>query len=213
MGRYLKWMIAAVLVAAIPVTAQADYVYNFYRLTDGGNGVNLGSQLFMTVSDPGNNQVAFTFTNHIGIASSITDVYFDDGTLLGISSLSMSPGVAFNTPATPGNLPGGNLANPPFVTTEDFSADSDSPVKPEGVNAVGEWLTITFDLISGKTFTETISALTDGSLRVGLHVQAIGTVGGSDSYINNSFPIPAPAAVLLGVIGIGLVGWLSRRLS
>jgi len=152
--------------------------------------------------------VLFKFFNNVGIASSITDVYFDDGTLLGIATITSSAGVAFDDPATPGNLPSGNTASPPFMTTANFSADSDTPIMANGVNSASEWLGITFNLINGKTYADTLAALGDGSLRIGLHVQAIGTTGGSDSYVN---VVPVPGAVLLGFLGLGYAGMRLRR--
>jgi len=69
---------------------------------------------------------------------------FDDGSLVGIFSIDNSdPGVAFSDPAVPGNLPGANNASPAFVATTGFSADSDPPVQPNGVNP-GETLGILF---------------------------------------------------------------------
>jgi len=205
-------------------SASADLVFNFDRLTDNGNMVDLGSQLFMTVSDSGFEKVTFHFENLIGIDSSITDVYFDDGSLLGIASISSSAGVLFDDPATPGNLPAGNTAIPPFVTTADFSADSDPPVAPNGVDASDEWLDIEFDLLPGKTFSDVAAALAltdpdqDQWLRVGLHMQSIndaGGFGGSDSYINDPVAVPVPAALLMGAIGLPLAGvlgrWVNRR--
>jgi len=207
-----KTLIALVLVAGLlfsltPALADTTlYNFTFFNITN-NNNEDLSDQLYGVVSSVGD-QVAFTFYNDVGIASSITDIYFDDGTLLGIASISSSEGVAFTQPATPGDLPGGNDLTPPFVTTKGFSADSDPPAAPNGVNAATEWVQIVFDLVGGQTFADTIAALTDKSLRVGLHVQAIGALGGSDSYVNNipfdpnQGQVPLPGALVL--LGAGL---------
>jgi hypothetical protein len=167
------------------------------------------AQLSVDVSDAGGSQVLFYFTNSGPSASSIADVYFDDGSLLGIASIdNSSSGVSFSQNATPSNLPAANNASPPFVTTAGFSADSNPPVQPNGVNP-GEYLGIVFDLQSGQTFADVISELTTGALRVGIHVQGFGT-GGSESFVNN--PVPVPAAVWLFGSGLlGLVGVARRR--
>ena len=166
------------------------------------------AQLSVDVTDAGSGQVLFYFTNSGLQASSIADVYFDDGTLLGIASIdNSSSGVSFSLGATPGDLPGGNNATPAFETTVDFLADSDSPVQPNGVNP-GEYLGILFNLENGGTFADVISELTTGELRVGIHVQGFDT-SGSESFVNN--PVPVPAAVWLFGSGLlSLVG-LARR--
>ena len=50
----------------------------------------------------------FTFYNISTIQSSVARIYFDDGSLLGISSVTNSPGTAFSEVSPmPGNLPNG----------------------------------------------------------------------------------------------------------
>ena len=58
-------------------------------------------------------------------------------------------------------------------------------------------------------YADVIAELTDGRLRIGLHVQGFGN-GGSESFVNN--PVPVPAAVWLFGSGlIGLVGVARRK--
>ena len=98
---------------ASPVTT-----YAFYNITqnDPCDAAAGEQQLLLDVSN-GDGVVEFTVRN-IGPAScSITDVYFDDGSLLGIDTIVDAdegldgqlghPGVDFERGATPGNLPGG----------------------------------------------------------------------------------------------------------
>jgi hypothetical protein len=176
------------------------------------------TQLFVEVFEL-TDQINFVFTNTGPDASSITDVYFDDGSLLGISTINNTPTlVEFSQLASPPDLPGGNNVIPPFVTTASFSADSDPPAQPLGVNP-GESLEIIFDLQASGTFADVLTELESGELRIGIHVQGYAS-GGSESFVNNGTvdpppeppcPIPAPGTLLLSSIGVGFVNWLRRH--
>jgi hypothetical protein len=189
--------VAALCAVGLAASAHATVTtYTFGCITNSvaANAVAGSAQLWVDVEDtPGPGFVSFTFYNSGPLPCSITDVYFDDGTLLGISSITNSAGVDFNTGAAPPNLPGGNLISPAFVTTAGFSADSNPPAQPNGVNP-GGWLRITFTLVGGNTYADTISALnTPGdNLRIGIHVQGFAD-GGSESFVN----VPTPGGLAL----------------
>ena len=132
--------------------AQGGPTYTFTNIThNNATDAAIGeSQLLAEVIDLYPGQVQFLFFN-VGLgASSIADIYFDDGSLLGIAEIDNSdPGVSFSQYANPSNLPGANNALPSFITTAGFSMDSDSPVQPNGVNP-GEQLGIIFALQGGQ---------------------------------------------------------------
>lgn len=170
------------------------------------------TQIQMDVASVSANQVSFTFSNTGSQASSIEGVYFDDGTLLGISYLVDKDengglaGVDFTGgSASPGNLPRGANLLPEFEVTAGFLADADAPVAKNGVNP-DEWLTVVFDLQSGGTYNDVIAELADGRLRVGLHVIAFES-GDSESLVNQMTPVPLPSALLFMLSGLaGLLG-------
>lgn len=210
----------AILLAAAAI-APAAVTYQFTNITNNGTASSsTGSQFQLTVSDYAPNKALFTFNNLGPAVSSITDVYFDDGTLLGIASIINTTGVQFSQGATPPNLPGGNTVG----FTADWSADSDNPAPKNGVNP-GESLGIVFNLKNNQTYDDTVAAIERtvngqwvaglAKLQVGIHVQAFAN-GKSESFIlkpNQPSPppvVPAPAAIALAGIGTVAVGMLRR---
>ncbi|MFO0832164.1 MAG: hypothetical protein U0637_10000 [Phycisphaerales bacterium] len=199
---------AALCACALATAAHATVTtYNFACVTNttAANALAGSAQLWVDVEDtPTPGQVSFTFHNAGPLPCSITDIYFDDGTLLGIASIVNSAGVNFGQGASPPNLPGGNNVTPAFQTTAGFLADSSPPAQPNGVNP-GEWVKITFNLINGQSYADSITALnTPGDhLRIGIHVQGFSN-GGSESFVNT---IPAPAGLCL----LGLMPLARRR--
>ena len=159
-----------------------------------------------------NNEVLFNINNTGAQQSAIEGVYFDDGTLLGISSLiqqydaGTKTGVKFTAgSATPGELPDANNISPAFETTAGFLADSDSPAPKYGINP-GETLGILFNLKNASYFNDVISQLSSGDLRIGLHAQAFET-GTSASFVNaplSHLPLPPAFILLLSALAGGL---------
>jgi hypothetical protein len=203
--------VAAVLTAAITclsIPAQASLTYGFDRIT-ANNSANVESQLWVDVSDSGSSQVLFHFRNTGPIPSSITDIYFDSGAagslLASIAGITNSSGVNFAIGATPADLPGGTLAG--FAVTPGLSADSQNPPVANGINPPAEWVDLLLHLALGKTFADAVTALDNGTLRIGLHVQAIIPDGFSDGFVN----IPEPATVLLLGLGALATAGLSVR--
>ena len=201
-------VVATALGIGFAPTASAE-TYGFMNISNNiaGDAAIGEAQLTVTVSDAGGGLVAFLFQNIGPDASSLTDVYFDDGSLLAIASITNTAGlVEFSQLASPPNLPSANNASPAFVTTSGFSADSDPPVQPLGVNP-GETLTITYSLAGGQAFADVINEITNGTLRIGIHVQGFAT-SGSESFVNTGL-IPLPPALALGLVG--LVGAAAYR--
>ena len=227
--------IAGLLVAAAPATAVTFEVSCIStNVTDCGIAE---AQLSIDVTSfgigtgvGGTNQVLFTFSNVGPEAAVITEVYFDDVTpLLGTSSLidadegGGDAGVDFTAVTGPIALPDGAGLPTPFVATAGFVADTDAPGPVANGVAPGETLGIIFDLGIGFdgapfffTFADTIAALADGDLRIGLHVTAFGD-GDSVSVVNDggngsgNGVIPEPGTLALLGTGLAYIGRRYRR--
>lgn len=206
----MKRSLTALAFATHALLAAAQ-TYSFDCITDtsGTNCAAGESQLSVILSGPTASQALFTFANVGGAALSLTDVYFDDGSLLGIASITNGSGVSFSQGASPPDLPGGNAVS--FNVTQGFSADSDPPTQPNGVNP-GESLAILFDLQAGKTFADVSADLGSGALRIGVHVQGYAN-GGSESFVNLASPVPETGTAVLAISGLGLLGLARRRRS
>lgn len=191
MKRVGPLMIAS--LACTMATPSFAATFGFKNIT-GNNALDAAigeAQLFVDVNN-GGPTVTFTFRNDGPNASVISEIYFDDGSLLGISSITDNPPtVDFVTDANPPDLPGGNLINPPFVVTAGFLAEAVPAPSMTGVGP-GESVDITFDLMGGATLQDVINQLNDGSLRIGIHVIAFDS-GGSESFVT---PEPTSLALL-----------------
>lgn len=214
------------LVALLPARANAE-IYTFSYCLENNSGVceTVASQIHVEVTESAEaGWVNFTFTNEIGIQSSVTDLYFDaTGFLTTMKIVGESAGVNFTAgSASPPDVPGGGSAIPPFEVSSSLVADSDPPAEANGINALGESLTISFQMSSGIDFSQVIAALdlgpnTDEGIRIAAHVQGVGINGQSDAMIcctggDDVFPSPEPASMMLfGIAALGAAYRLRRR--
>jgi hypothetical protein len=193
-------------------SAQAD-LYTF-----GG-----ASSIQMNVDSGGAGQVTFTFTNQALTGYSVTDIYFDAGSILGFSGGAKSDvGASFDQFALPAELP--NADDYGFKTSPGLSFDSAPENRIDSGLSLGQSMSVTFDLNSGGGLDEVVDAIDSGDLRVGIYVQGMhkGEVTGN-SYLNASSPdgppadqpahAPLPGAYVLGAIGLGCVGYFRRRFA
>lgn len=192
-------VLAALLMAFVPAKAAPGDTYEvtFSSSCTNNNDADVAGsigQFSVVVTDLGNTgtggapAASFTFYNIGGFQSSISEVYFDDGVLLGLANVINGPGVNFSIGASPPDLPGGENCEPDFDVTAGFLAESVS--RPGGTQAngvnntpTGEYVTVVFDLIAGsESWDNLLAQLQDGTLRIGIHVIGYDG-GGSESFV------------------------------
>jgi len=195
MGRIQR--ISVFLVVSLAVSSANAGFVRFAAITNNHpDNASIGeAQLFAEMADPGGNQVLFTFFNSGPSAATVSEVYFDDGTLLGLAVIDNSGGVSFARNARPANLPAANNVDPPFHSTAGFSAEALPAAPQNGINP-DDFLGILFDLQVGMTYDNVITDLQTGNLRIGLHVVDF-DVGTSESLVNIPPLVPEPTTDLL----------------
>lgn len=211
---YTKFKLISLFVMTVAfvfaVNISQASTLNFYNIEN--NTVDISDQLSVDVNDT-ESGITFTFFNDVGITSSVTDIYFDEGssdlfsgfTITDSSGALFSPTDVTDSAATPSNLPGGSAVG----FSADYSADSDgNPVN--GLDTDTDY--VTFLASAGTDFTsfdDVIAALNTGDARIGLHIQAFAD-GESDSYISVN-PVPVPAAGILFATALFATGLIGRR--
>ena len=204
------------VLAGVGVVQAQTVTVGFEAITPGISQFNKQTgetQLLLDVTHHvGETTATFRFYNDGSQTCSITDVYIEDGHLCSLLYIVDKddpvggpygdPGVDFEIGATPGNLPGAQYADPPFVATKSFSMDSDPPIFPWGVNP-GEELIAVYSVQQGINVYDIEQEILSGVMRVGYHVQAFGD-GASASFVN----VPEPASILL--LGLGGLALLKK---
>lgn len=199
----MKRLAVIAILGCFGSTSYCGVIYSFEIFTD--NGLYNGSTGFYMDVDNGGSLVDFTFYNDSTVQSSITNIYFDDGTLLGATqSITNGSGTDFAEDG-PGNLPSGNEYPGGFNADREFNIGALPPPPANGVNntGAGEWVTIEFELVGG-TFQDVLDELDSGVLKVGIHIQDFPD-GSSESAVH----VPEPTTILL--LGLGGLALIRKR--
>ena len=156
------------LISFFAVGANADMYSSSWQWgiveNNSGQYSTYASQLSVDVTSFGS-MVDFTFSNVGPNPCSITGIYIEDGTLLGLASvIAQDPiaddpsrdGIVLGQPAHPSNMPGWSTLDPKFYSSSAFSVGSNGA--PDGVSP-GESVVLRYMLHSGKTITDVINAI------------------------------------------------------
>ena len=197
----VKSLLAVAGVAALSaISAAPAWAFNFSNITGGDtvgdayannfgfNVINQGGSVFFDIFNYGNAAAPDMF---------ISKVFFDDNGYLSqpwVNANNNVGTVAFSVSGNNDQLPqGGNN----FTTDYSFSSNNGAG-NAFGIQG-GEKLQLAFV----GNYNNVVTALTDGTLKIGLHVQAL-PGGASDSYISsNTQDTPEPLTMLAAGAAVG----------
>lgn len=211
----------ALLGFSRPVQAQATGSFNLitpnfdvsllqsvsfqYTLSQGPNA----NTFYFKIANTSNNSQSSWVS---GTQPTITNIYFEDSldllsspSIITFTAVAPDNAVSYSVAADGGNLPAGQ--NVGFDS--DYLFQTNPPPSKNGLDP-GESLTVAFQSL--ETYSDLLGAINSGDLRIGLHVQEIGTRGASASFVNVQ-AVPEPGgALLLGAVGVILLVRRRRRL-
>jgi 3',5'-cyclic AMP phosphodiesterase CpdA len=207
MSRF-AWL--AGFVCLMTASAASATSFSFHCISgDGGGDCTIPADtLWVDVQDEGSGEFSITLHNESEIRSPLTSLFVEDseGLIAGLVEIDGSSGVSFEHGGKPPGLPSG--------TNEDFQEDwIFSALKPKPHNGVGpgEELVIVFTLADGFSYEDVIAAMSDGTLRLGVHAPPFGA-GGNHSLVTGGgglIPVPEPSA--LALLTVACAAWAVRR--
>jgi hypothetical protein len=208
---------------ADPITSFTYHVTNSTVITTGQSAV-IGAQIQTYLRDNGNGTVTFHFENLGTFTDSITEVYFQDGLWLKPPPVisGNNSGVQWEVGANPAHLPGAGSFN-----TDVYLDSQSQPGNANGINnntsspyVQKDWLELTFQYVSGKTFADVINGLNAApaanSLEIGFHATgyyssaSVVQYGAAPVPVGSTIPAPLPRSAFAGLVLLGLLT-LQRR--
>ena len=201
-------LLVFVLLLMLGGLSHANQTFWFTCITNNNStNAEIGeNQLSLDVTDIGQGQALFTFSNSGSKDAVVKNIIFEDSKgLLDFDSFSTSAnGVNFVENNKNLNLPGGNA--PPVYFNESYGFSANAPAPKKGVGP-GESLGIVFDL-NGTDFNGLVSSMQSDQLRIGTHVIAYQN-NGSESFIskcrNGVAVVPVPGALILAAFGLAAI--------
>ncbi|MEG5171327.1 PEP-CTERM sorting domain-containing protein [Microcoleus sp. B3-D7] len=213
----VKSILAVAGVAAVSAVSAAPASaigFGFSNITGGAtSGDAYASKFSFDVTDGGANNVLFKIANNTSVASIfIGSVYFDTGsntnllTNFGVN-VGNSAGVLFKNDGAKNMSQSTHLQD---AWSTDFSATKSGG---QGGVDTGEMLGVSFT----GNYDKVVSALTAGTLRLGLHVQGLPPLPGqstSDSFVSstsNTEATPEPLTMLAAGAAVGFGAMFKKQ--